>query len=137
MAEQPYYRPYDPAKFFPDGRSARPLEAGTVHRTQGLDDSPLMTGLTAEEWSGYRQREAEARREPAKAAVSEPQALLGAPRVDPRAEGAPKVFVDAFPFEITSADIRRGMERYTVFCVECHGTYGNGGGKIVERGFLR
>src|SRR5262245_27121147 len=137
MAEQPYYRPYEHTTFYADGRSARPLELGVISRTQGLEDSPLMTGLTTEEWADYRKREEEARRNPAKAAVSEPKALLGAPRADPRAENAPRIFVDAFPFDIETKDIRRGMERYTIFCVECHGTLGNGGGKIVERGFLR
>ena len=29
-----------------------------------------------------------------------------------------------------------GKERFQVFCVPCHGTAGNGRGKIVERGFL-
>ena len=36
MAEQPYYKPYEHSDFFKDGRSARPLEAGVVHRGQSF-----------------------------------------------------------------------------------------------------
>ena len=41
MAEQPYYRPYEPTVSFPDGRSNRPLEPGTIHRAQRLEHDPL------------------------------------------------------------------------------------------------
>src|SRR5579884_1673100 len=44
MARQPYYRPLEPSAFFPDGRSARPLPAGTVARNRPLEDSRLLTG---------------------------------------------------------------------------------------------
>src|SRR4051812_38844401 len=53
MAEQPYYKPYEPSGFFADGRSARPLEKGVVHRAQRLDADPMVTGLTADEWTRY------------------------------------------------------------------------------------
>src|SRR5947209_4725568 len=64
MAEQPYYRPYEPADFTfrnslgePDVRSNRPLEPGTVHRGQYLDSDPLVTGLTREEWVRFWHRD--------------------------------------------------------------------------------
>ena len=43
--------------------------------------------------------------------------------------------VDAFPFPITMADMRRGQERFNIFCSPCHGRLGNGQGMIVKRGF--
>lgn len=43
--------------------------------------------------------------------------------------------VDAFPFKITEADIRRGQERFNIFCSPCHGRAGDGQGMIVKRGF--
>jgi mono/diheme cytochrome c family protein len=37
---------------------------------------------------------------------------------------------------VSEADVRRGQERYQIYCVPCHDPVGNGRGKIVERGFL-
>ncbi len=43
---------------------------------------------------------------------------------------------DVFPFVITAADLRRGQERYTIFCSMCHGGVGDGKGMIALRGFV-
>ncbi len=40
-----------------------------------------------------------------------------------------------FPFEVTEADIRRGQERYEIFCTPCHDRAGTGRGMVVRRGF--
>jgi mono/diheme cytochrome c family protein len=139
MAEMPYYRPYEPSDFFADGRSERPLERGVIHRAQFIETDPFVTGLTREEWErGYALQ--------AKPAVSAPvqtetpiedrTRTIGAPRFDPRVATNPKVYVDAFPFEMNESDLRRGQDRYTIYCAECHGKYGNGQGKIWERGYL-
>ena len=40
-----------------------------------------------------------------------------------------------FPFPITRADLKRGRERYNVFCTPCHDYTGRGNGMIVQRGF--
>lgn len=39
-----------------------------------------------------------------------------------------------FPMEIDEAALRRGKERYNVFCSPCHGRTGRGDGMIVQRG---
>jgi mono/diheme cytochrome c family protein len=39
-----------------------------------------------------------------------------------------------FPFVITSADMARGQERYTIYCTPCHGQVGDGRGMVVQRG---
>jgi mono/diheme cytochrome c family protein len=44
MQVQPRYNPYDPSAFFGDGRSVRPLVAGTVARGQLHLDELLYTG---------------------------------------------------------------------------------------------
>jgi mono/diheme cytochrome c family protein len=44
--------------------------------------------------------------------------------------------VDAFPFKITASDLKRGQERYNIYCSPCHGFAGYGDGMIVQRGFL-
>src|SRR5262249_56678638 len=46
--------------------------------------------------------------------------------------GGPEDYVDAFPFRITEEDLRRGQERYTIYCAVCHDPLGNAAGKIVQ-----
>lgn len=42
---------------------------------------------------------------------------------------------DEFPFPITKADLRRGEERFNIYCTPCHDYTGSGDGMIVQRGF--
>jgi mono/diheme cytochrome c family protein len=41
------------------------------------------------------------------------------------------------PFEVTSADLVRGQERFQIYCAPCHGILGDGEGMIPQRGFTR
>lgn len=43
--------------------------------------------------------------------------------------------VDTFPFPITEEVLRRGQDRYNIFCSVCHGASGYANGMIVQRGF--
>jgi hypothetical protein len=43
--------------------------------------------------------------------------------------------IEFFPLEITPEVMRRGQERYNIFCAPCHARLGNGQGMIVQRGF--
>jgi len=141
MAEQPYYRPYESSEFYKDDdhRSNRPLDPHAIHRAQPLENDALATGWTEDEWKRMWAKGAE----PVKPTVVQLNQLMdravafGAPRYDQRKEGEPKVYVEAFPFEITPKDLRIGAERYSIYCVECHGPMGNGKGKIWERGYLK
>ncbi len=45
------------------------------------------------------------------------------------------VVVDRFPFPVGEETIRRGRDRFEVFCAPCHGRVGDGQGMIVKRGF--
>ena len=42
-----------------------------------------------------------------------------------------------FPFRIDEATMRRGRERYDIFCSPCHGLTGEGDGMVVQRGYRR
>jgi mono/diheme cytochrome c family protein len=44
---------------------------------------------------------------------------------------------EAFPMEITKEILARGRERYAIYCINCHGTLGDGDGMIVARGLKR
>lgn len=48
--------------------------------------------------------------------------------------GAPAT---TFPFPVSAEILRRGQERYDVFCSPCHSRTGSGDGMIVRRGFTR
>lgn len=139
MADQPYYRPLEQADFFPDGRASRPIERGTVHRAQRLETDPIATGLTFEEWvRAYDfavpvNLEAAVKRDD----TDKVARAIGAPRYAPNdADLKHKVYVTEFPFQIKTADLKRGQDRYTIYCAVCHGPLGNGQGKIKERGYL-
>jgi mono/diheme cytochrome c family protein len=45
--------------------------------------------------------------------------------------------LSAAPPPMTLALIRRGQERYGVYCTPCHGMNGSGDGPVVRRGFPR
>lgn len=40
-----------------------------------------------------------------------------------------------FPFPITQEVVKRGQERFNIFCSPCHDQAGTGNGMIVQRGF--
>lgn len=42
---------------------------------------------------------------------------------------------ESFPFPIGEDVLKRGRERYDIFCAACHGFTGTGDGMIVQRGF--
>jgi mono/diheme cytochrome c family protein len=115
MASQPSYGPLRPSDFFADGRSARPPVPGTVARGRLNDDDAFFTGRVGPDVTAA-----------AKAAAG--------PGV---AAAASANFVDKFPFPMTEAVLKRGQQRFGIYCSMCHGADGTGNGKIVERGFTR
>ena len=42
---------------------------------------------------------------------------------------------DSFPFEIDEAVLKRGQERFNIYCSVCHDRLGSGNGMVVQRGF--
>lgn len=150
MAQGPVYKPLEETAFFPDGRSARPLEPGVIHRAQHLDSDPLVTGLTRAEWVRFWNRDTAAAVKKVDVTAATPpedrEHAFGAPRFDPPGfnppaggtpHPGPQVYVNEYPFEITARDLSIGADRFTTFCAPCHGPLGNGKGKIWERGFLK
>ncbi len=123
MAEQPSYKPLDPAPFFPqDGQSARPLVPGTVARGHLRTDWALFTGFEGpgpHDWAYPAKGPSNSRRDWMGIAVG------GSGHDDP---------VNTFPFPMTRDVLQRGHDRFMIFCVECHDPLGTGRGKIVERG---
>ncbi len=44
-------------------------------------------------------------------------------------------FADTFPVPVDEALLRRGQERYRIYCSPCHGLLGRGDGMVVRRGY--
>jgi mono/diheme cytochrome c family protein len=45
--------------------------------------------------------------------------------------------VDVLPMSVTPALLRRGQQRYGIYCTPCHGQTGRGDGMVVQRGYRR
>lgn len=45
--------------------------------------------------------------------------------------------VDTLPMPVTKDVLKRGQERFNIYCAPCHSMLGDGDGEIVRRGYLR
>lgn len=128
MAEQPAPRAYDASTqgVFANGQSAQLLKPGTIYRGQRSPDDPVISWLTPLGKNPKVNPDWKKSVDP----TGDLQASAGAPTDIAN-------FVNELPFEMTETDLKRGQQRYNVYCAVCHGAAGNGWGKIVERGFLR
>ena len=46
-------------------------------------------------------------------------------------------FVTEVPMDVTEAVLKRGQERFNIYCSPCHNYSGNGEGMIVQKGFVQ
>ena len=51
--------------------------------------------------------------------------------------GTDTVLATEFPIPVTIEVLRRGQERYNIYCTPCHDRTGSGNGMIVRRGYAR
>jgi mono/diheme cytochrome c family protein len=112
-------KPFRSTNFFRDGISSRPPVAGTVPRGFLRADTEFFTGKKSSPQSAKPSS-------PARSSPS-PTPVTGTYPDD----------VEVFPLRITADIVKRGKERYEIFCSVCHGFTGNGDGMIVRRGFRR
>ncbi|HJU93847.1 MAG TPA: cytochrome c [Pyrinomonadaceae bacterium] len=113
MQDQPKMKPYRGTTFFADKLSARQPIEGTVARGFLRTDTEFFTGKKLGTTPGQQQAEA------------------------PGQDNSFPDDIDYFPIPITEEVVKRGRERYDIFCSACHGLTGNGDGMIVRRGFRR
>ncbi len=138
IAEQPYYRGFEPSEIFPDNRSARPLVKGTVARGQLQIGSVFFKGRKegTNQW-GY------AAGIVGGASGNSLTVLMLAKGSDPLVESFPlKEVIDKLKLkeqgrQAWEAILIRGRERYGIFCSMCHDYVGTGEGMIVQRGYTR
>jgi mono/diheme cytochrome c family protein len=126
MDNQTKYRPQDANPIFADRRAMRPPIAGTVARGH-LDGDPhyhqgfVLTGATAQ---AQPPPPAEGANQPAQPAVPAAQFFDGYPRQ------IQEIMDDPAKAEQL---LRRGQERFNIYCAPCHGQDGYGGGPIHVR----
>ena len=128
MQDQPKMKAFRSTTFFGDGLSARPLVENTIPRGYLRADTALFTG---------KKIKSPASLPTPSQTPSGPQPTVAAP---PGASQTASIYpddVETFPFPITEDTVRRGRERYDIFCSVCHGLTGFGDGMIVRRGFRR
>jgi mono/diheme cytochrome c family protein len=130
MQDQPKMKPFRASNFFADKLSSRPPVEGTVPRGFLRADVEYFTGKKSKTASGSAQTTSAAASQPATAAGSQPAGAAAA--ANPYADD-----VELFPIPITEEVVRRGRERYEIFCTVCHGLTGYGDGMVVRRGFRR
>lgn len=115
MHDQAKYQPFEASNLFPNGMASRPAVPNAVARGQLREDPGYFTGkdaagefVTAFPLATLRQ------------AVVEERWPLALPDTDSG---------------FTRAVLRRGEQRFEMFCIHCHGKTGAGNGMIVQRGF--
>ncbi|HEX6622948.1 MAG TPA: cytochrome c [Pyrinomonadaceae bacterium] len=134
MQDQPRYEAYEAGdvKYFKDGKASRQLIEGTVPRV--APGQPYVDVQTDYLYTG---RPAAA----GGAAQGGAQGVQGVRANVPAAGGATQASgqsgPDVFPMAIDEAALRRGQERFNVYCAMCHGMTGEGDGMIVRRGFRK
>jgi mono/diheme cytochrome c family protein len=135
MQDQPKMKPYRSSTFFRDGLSSRPPIEGTVPRGLLKTDTEFFTGKKAGKTNpGISTTTAGTPAGPQPTGTSS----VAATAVN-GAQGAAAYpdDVEVFPISVTAEIVKRGKERYEIFCSACHGLTGNGDGMIVRRGFRR
>jgi mono/diheme cytochrome c family protein len=124
MQDQPKAIAYRENSFFKDGTGSRPLVEGTVPRGYLREDRALYFG-----------------KKEAGRISANPDKVgnAGAPNAGAPANTSGSTLypddVETFPFAITKDDLKRGQERYDIFCSVCHGMTGYGDGIVARRGF--
>jgi mono/diheme cytochrome c family protein len=143
MQDQPKYKYYRAGdrKFFADGASVRPPVEGTVPRQAGGEyrdrDDYYYTGKAAGGAGASVPNMQTAVASGAQAGASTQVRGNTAGGVPGAREASATGGPDNFPVTIDEAALRRGRERFQIYCTACHGMTGEGDGMIVRRGFRK
>src|SRR6266545_661934 len=125
MQDQPKMKPYRSSTFFRDGLSSRPPVEGTVPRGFLKTDTEFFTGKK------------KGRTTAGTPTAPSPTATTATTGSLPQGAAAYPDDIDYFPMPINDDVVKRGRQRYEIFCSACHGLTGYGDGMIVRRGFRR
>ncbi len=110
MKRQAKYKPQAESKFFADGRADRPIPAGTVPYGRGVGVEP-----------GHEFHD---------------PAFLRADDFRYAGKNPDGTFARGFPLAVTETLVRRGQNRFMVYCYPCHGALGDGNGITKSYGMV-
>ena len=119
MDRQAKYKPQAESRFFADGRADRPIPPGTVPYGRGR-------GVEVE-------RNAEG--EPVAGPFFDPS-YLRADDFHYAGKAPDGTFARGFPMPVTEALVRRGQNRFNIYCQPCHGALGDGQGITKSYGMV-
>ena len=134
MQDQPKMKPYRGTSFFGDGLSARQPVKDTVPRGFLRQDTEYFTGKKSKTTAGPATQSIQGQQ--GQGGQQAQQAGAQAKQAGAQANTYPDD-IDVFPIPVTEDVVKRGRDRYNIFCVVCHGYTGNGDGMVVRRGFRR
>ncbi len=123
MQDQPRMKPFRATAFFRDGMSSRPPVPGNGSARLSQSRHGILHWQEEHCWNISTGSAAQLRLHRAQTQL---QGIAAYPDD-----------VEEFPLPITPDVVKRGKERYDIFCSACHGLTGNGDGMIVRRGFRR
>lgn len=116
MHDQPRYKAYKKSGWYSDGLASRQAPDGTVARGFLKEDKAFYTGkIDNPDPNAQAQTTTDA---------SGNTIVTSFPNA-----------IDEFPIPVTKELVKRGEERYNIYCMVCHGPVGAGDGMIVRRGF--
>ncbi len=107
MHDQLKVEPLEESDLYEDGRSSRHPVKGTVARGKLKADRHLHFG----------------------------RGPITEPLKDGIDDGSSGELVDTFPYPVDEAMMKRGQQRYDIFCSPCHSKTGDGNGMVVQRGY--
>jgi mono/diheme cytochrome c family protein len=113
MDDSPRWNPQGASEFFADGRTMRPQVPGAVAFGR-YGFNPVQ--YADADWAGPF--------------IQERQDLLREDDAYYRGTEGPDVFLDYIPIPVTGDLIRRGQERFNIYCAPCHGYAGDGRGMV-------
>src|SRR5437868_7484655 len=115
MQDQPKAIAYRENSFYKDGTGSRPLVEGTVPRGYLRADRELYLGKK----STTTPQVGPIVTQPAGGQPTAPQVQLPTSPVSAASANPYPDDVDTFPFAITSEDMKRGQDRYNIYCSVC------------------
>lgn len=120
MDYQPKFKAQTTNPLFADGRSMRPQVRGTIARGDLREDDAYYRGILPDESAEEV------------AATSANGAMLTGIVASDETPALPN-YTTEFPLPVDEALIRRGKQRYEIYCATCHGQGGDGDGLVTLR----
>ena len=117
MQDQPKTIAYRPSSFYKDGTGSRPLVDGTVPRGYLRDDPAFFFGKKLNASDLNKEQQYQRSQQPGNSANAFPDD------------------VETIPMPLTMDDMKRGQDRFNIYCSVCHGMTGYGDGIVARRGF--